>query len=51
MSCISVVAEMQQEEGGVTAMNFFTVDHSTFLSVLSFIATYFIILLQYPTEG
>ena len=50
MSCISVVAEMQ-EEGGVTAMDFFTVDHSTFLSVLSFIATYFIILLQYPTEG
>ena len=40
-----VAAEMQ-EEGGVTALDFYTIDKSTFFSMLGFVATYLVILLQ-----
>ena len=35
-----------QEEGGVTALDFFTIDKSTFFAMLGFVATYIVLLLQ-----
>jgi hypothetical protein len=36
-----------EDEGGLTAMDFFTVDRSTICSLVSTILTYFLILIQY----
>ena len=41
-----LVALEMQEEGGVTALDFFAINKSTFFAMLGFVATYLIILLQ-----
>ena len=43
---LCLVAASMQEEGGVTALDFYTIDKSTFFSMLGFVATYLVILLQ-----
>jgi hypothetical protein len=43
-----ILLSRMEEEGPLTAMDFFTVDKSTLCSIVGTVLTYLLILVQYP---